>query len=148
MFVETLGRLLPPAGACICAVPSPGATESARRSLFRCELDVETLVCTRGRAFPLTHAARAAAVPAYGSREVAVVFDPQAPRGGLQSDNAPRKAMWNAALSPTNGAHIAERENTAARDQDRARSARHTAQFSKPAVKLSSCKRVCRIWHQ
>ena len=55
--------------------------KSVRGCLFRCERDVETLVCTRGRAFPLTLLRERLRWPRCGSREVAVVFDPPSVTG-------------------------------------------------------------------
>ena len=43
---------------------------------YRAELDIETLVCTRGRAFPLARLAERLRCPRCGCREVAVMFEP------------------------------------------------------------------------
>ena len=43
---------------------------------FRRELDLETLVCTRGRAFPIGRLAERLRCPRCGCRRVAVVFGP------------------------------------------------------------------------
>lgn len=43
---------------------------------FRRELDLETLVCTRGRAFPLGRLAERLRCPRCGCRRVAVMFAP------------------------------------------------------------------------
>jgi hypothetical protein len=53
--------------------------KSTRECVFRCELDMETLVCTRGRAFPLARLAERLRCPRCGSRQVSVVYD--APSG-------------------------------------------------------------------
>ena len=45
---------------------------------FRRELDVETLVITRGRDFPLARLVERLRCPRCGCRRVAVVFDPPA----------------------------------------------------------------------
>jgi hypothetical protein len=50
--------------------------EHARECGYRRELDLETLVCTRGRAFPLTRLAECLRCPRCGCRRVAVMFDP------------------------------------------------------------------------
>jgi hypothetical protein len=47
-----------------------------RRCDFRAELDLETLVCTRGRAFPLAGLASRLRCPRCGCRQIAVMFDP------------------------------------------------------------------------
>jgi hypothetical protein len=47
-----------------------------RECLFRATLDLQTLVCTRGRAFPLARLAERLRCPRCGSRQVAVVFEP------------------------------------------------------------------------
>ena len=43
---------------------------------FRRELDLETLVCTRGRAFPLGRLAERLRCPRCGCRRVSVMFGP------------------------------------------------------------------------
>src|SRR5688572_14764945 len=43
---------------------------------FRKELEVETLVCTRGRDFPLGRLAERLRCPRYGCRRVSVMFGP------------------------------------------------------------------------
>jgi hypothetical protein len=50
---------------------------------FRRELDVETLVITRGRDFPLARLAERLRCPRCGCRRVAVVFDPPAGAGRI-----------------------------------------------------------------
>jgi len=78
MLVETLGEAFA-AGWRVhmrCAKPRRDGMKSVRACLFRCELDVETLVCTRGRAFPLALLRERLRCPRCGSREIAVVFDP------------------------------------------------------------------------
>ena len=44
----------------------------------RRELDMPTLVCTRGRDFPVAHLAERLRCPRCGCRRVAVMFDPPA----------------------------------------------------------------------
>jgi hypothetical protein len=44
----------------------------------RRELDMQTLVCTRGRDFPVAHLAERLRCPRCGCRRVAVMFDPPA----------------------------------------------------------------------
>ena len=47
-----------------------------RRCDYRTELDVQTLVCTRGRDFPLARIAERLRCPRCGCRRVAVMFGP------------------------------------------------------------------------
>jgi hypothetical protein len=54
---------------------------------FRRELDFETLVCTRGRAFPLGRLAERLRCPRCGCRRVAVMFGPP---GGIAAVAARR----------------------------------------------------------
>lgn len=51
-----------------------------RRCDYRVTLDLQTLVCTRGRAFPMARLAERLRCPRCGCREVAVMFSapPQA----------------------------------------------------------------------
>lgn len=51
---------------------------------FRCELDLETLVCTRGRAFPFGRLAERLRYPRCGCRRVAVMFGPPSDAGALR----------------------------------------------------------------
>ena len=50
-----------------------------RECRFSRELDIETLVCTRGRDFPLARLAERLRCPRCGCRRVGVMFDPPAP---------------------------------------------------------------------
>jgi len=61
-----------------CAHGQRDGMKRVRDCLFRCELDVETLVCTRGRAFPLASLSERLRCPRCGSRRIAVIFDPPA----------------------------------------------------------------------
>jgi hypothetical protein len=56
-----------------CAKPTREGMKSVRECLFRCELDMETIVCTRGRAFPLGLLAERLRCPRCGSRQVVVI---------------------------------------------------------------------------
>jgi hypothetical protein len=47
---------------------------------YRAELDMTTLVCTRGRAFPLSRLADRLRCPRCGCRRIGVMFDP--PKAG------------------------------------------------------------------
>jgi hypothetical protein len=81
MLVETLGEAwsLGWRVHMRCAKPTREGMKSVRECIFRCELDMETLVCTRGRAFPLARLAERLRCPRCGSRQVAVVY--HAPSG-------------------------------------------------------------------
>ena len=50
---------------------------------YRAELDLHTLVCTRGRDFPMARIADRLRCPRCGCRRVAVVFDP--PKVGIKA---------------------------------------------------------------
>lgn len=52
---------------------------------FRREPDLETLVCTRGRAFPLGRLAGHLRCPRCGCRQVAVMFGPPREAGTLSA---------------------------------------------------------------
>jgi hypothetical protein len=61
-----------------------GKTEGMKRGrecVYRRELDMATLVCTRGRDFPLARLAERLRCPQCGSREIAVMYDPPASTG-------------------------------------------------------------------
>ena len=51
-------------------------TKSMRRCLYRKQLDLDTLVCTRGPNFPLSRLESRLMCPACGSRSITVVFEP------------------------------------------------------------------------
>lgn len=65
-----------------CAAGKHDKSKFARECVYRGELDVETLLCTRGRAFPLALLASRLKCPRCGSVHIAVVFDP--PAGGMR----------------------------------------------------------------
>ena len=50
--------------------------KSMRRCIYRKQLDLDTLVCTRGPHFPLSRLESRLMCPACGSRSIAVVFEP------------------------------------------------------------------------
>jgi hypothetical protein len=52
------------------------ATRSMRKCVYRKQLDLETLVATRGPNFPLSRLESRLMCPACGSRRVTVVFEP------------------------------------------------------------------------
>ena len=47
-----------------------------RRCIYRKQLDLDTLVCTRGPNFPLSRLESRLMCPACGSRSINVVFEP------------------------------------------------------------------------
>ena len=51
-------------------------SQSSRECNYRKELDMETLVWTRGRAFPLSRLERRLRCPRCGSRYVVVLYEP------------------------------------------------------------------------
>ena len=56
-----------------------------RRCDFRCQLDLQTLVCTRGRDFPLARIAERLRCPRCGCRRIAVMFGPPSNYGALSA---------------------------------------------------------------
>ena len=59
-----------------CAFGKRDGMKSIRECHYRCELDLETLVCTRGRAFPLSTLETRLRCPRCGSLRMAVMFEP------------------------------------------------------------------------
>ena len=51
-------------------------TRSMRRCVYRKQLDLETLVATRGPNFPISRLESRLMCPSCGSRQVTVVFEP------------------------------------------------------------------------
>ena len=78
MEVETLGiaRSLGWKVHMRCAHGYREGTKSIRRCVYRKQLDLDTLVCTRGPNFPLSRLELRLMCPACGSRNVTVVFEP------------------------------------------------------------------------
>src|SRR5262245_51257934 len=68
-----------------CAKPTRNGMKSVRGCVYRCELDMETLVCTRGRAFPLALLADRLRCPRCGSRQVSVMYDPPSGAGRVSA---------------------------------------------------------------
>jgi DNA-directed RNA polymerase subunit RPC12/RpoP len=54
------------------------SSRSSRECTYRKELDMETLVCTRGRAFPLSSLESRLRCPRCGNRRKVVMFQPPA----------------------------------------------------------------------
>jgi hypothetical protein len=78
MEVETLGvaRSLGWKVHMRCANGYRLETRSMRRCVYRKQLELETLVCTRGPNFPLSRLETRLMCPACGNRSVTVVFEP------------------------------------------------------------------------
>jgi hypothetical protein len=78
MEVETLGiaRSLGWRVHMRCSDGYREGTKSIRRCVYRKQLDLETLVCTRGPNFPLSRLESRLMCPGCGSRTVTVVFEP------------------------------------------------------------------------
>jgi hypothetical protein len=78
MEVETLGiaRSLAWKVHKRCSDGYREGTKSIRRCVYRKQLDIDTLVCTRGANFPLSRLESRLMSPACGSRNITVVFAP------------------------------------------------------------------------
>jgi hypothetical protein len=78
MQVETLGvaRSLGWKVHMWCAKGYRESTRSIRRCVYRKQLDLDTLVCTRGPNFPLSRLESRLMGPTCGGRSVTVVFEP------------------------------------------------------------------------
>jgi hypothetical protein len=78
MGVETLGmaRSLGWSVHMRCADGYREGPKSVRRCIYRRQLDLDTLVCTRGPNFPLSRLESRLMWPACGSRRATVVFEP------------------------------------------------------------------------
>jgi hypothetical protein len=78
MEVETLGiaRSLGWRVHMRCSDGYREGTKSIRRCVYRKQLDLDTLVCTRGPNFPLSRLESRLMCPACGSRHVTAVFEP------------------------------------------------------------------------
>ena len=61
-----------------CAHGRRDGMKSIRECIFSAELDMMTLVATRGRDFPLARLADRLRCPRCGSRRVSVMYDPPA----------------------------------------------------------------------
>jgi hypothetical protein len=59
-----------------CANGYREGTRSMRRCVYRKQLDLETLVCTRRPNFPLSRLESRLMSPTCGNRDVTVVFEP------------------------------------------------------------------------
>jgi hypothetical protein len=79
-MIETIGDALSQGwrvtARCASGRADGPSAKSSRPCTFRQDLDVETLVWTRGRAFPLSRLETRLRCPRCGSRDVVVVFQP------------------------------------------------------------------------
>jgi DNA-directed RNA polymerase subunit RPC12/RpoP len=82
MAVETIGeafslgwRIVVP---CVRGREDGPSSRSSRECTYRREFDLETLVCTRGRAFPLSSLESRLKCPRCGNRRMVVMFEPPA----------------------------------------------------------------------
>jgi hypothetical protein len=95
-----------------CADGYREGTKSMRRCVYRKQLDLETLVSTRGPNFPLSRLESRLMCPACGSRQVTVVFEPptnRQVRGVISShptaqSSKPRSAIYSRSVSRKRGA--------------------------------------------
>jgi hypothetical protein len=95
-----------------CADGYREGTKSMRRCVYRKQLDLETLVSTRGPNFPLSRLESRLMCPACGSRQVTVVFEPptnRQVRGVMSShptaqSSKPRSAIYSRSVSRKRGA--------------------------------------------
>jgi hypothetical protein len=78
MEVETLGvaRSLGWKVHMRCANGYRQETRSQRKCVYRKQLDLETLICTRGPNFPISRLESRLMCPSCGNRRVTVVFEP------------------------------------------------------------------------
>ena len=83
MSVETLGEALDMSWRVNmrCLDDGRRGLKHKRECGFRTELNLQTLVCTRGRDFPLAELASRLRCPSCGCREVRVMFSP--PSSGM-----------------------------------------------------------------
>ncbi|WP_187144426.1 hypothetical protein [Microvirga massiliensis] len=59
-----------------CSFGPRDAMRRIRECAFRCELDLQTLVCIRGAAMPLSLLAERHKCPRCGSRRLALIYEP------------------------------------------------------------------------
>jgi DNA-directed RNA polymerase subunit RPC12/RpoP len=80
MGVETIGEALSlgwrVVARCVRGREDGPASRSSRECTYRRELDLETLVCTRGRAFALSRLDSRLRCPPCGNRRMVVMFEP------------------------------------------------------------------------
>lgn len=80
MGVEIIGEALSlgwrVVARCVRGREDGPVSRSSRECTYRRELDLETLVCTRGRAFPLSSLESRLRCPRCGNRRMVVMFEP------------------------------------------------------------------------
>ena len=80
MGVETIGEALSlgwrVVARCVRGCEDGPSSRSSRECTYRRELDLETLVCTRGREFPLSRLESRLRCPRCGNRRMVVMFEP------------------------------------------------------------------------
>jgi len=80
MAIETLGEAFAQGwrvtARCASGRSDGPSAKSSRQCSYRRELDVETLVWTRGRAFPLSRLETRLRCPKCGARNIVVLFQP------------------------------------------------------------------------
>jgi len=80
MGAETIGEALAlgwrVVARCVRGREDGPSSKSSRSCIYRRELDLETLVCTRGRAFPLSRLESRLRCPRCGNRRMIVMFEP------------------------------------------------------------------------
>jgi DNA-directed RNA polymerase subunit RPC12/RpoP len=78
--METIGEALSldwrAAARCVRGREDGAGSRSSRECTYRRELNLETLVCTRGRAFPLARLESRLRCPRCGNRRMVVMFEP------------------------------------------------------------------------
>src|SRR5580693_1188553 len=78
--VETIGEAFTlgwrATARCVRGREDGPSSKSSRECTYRRELDMETLVCTRGRAFPLSSFETRLRCPRCGNRRMVVMFEP------------------------------------------------------------------------
>jgi hypothetical protein len=82
MQIETLGEAFDAGWTitvrCIHGRTDGPSSRSSRECMYRRAIDLETLVLTRGRAFPLASLDARLRCPKCGNRRMAVLFEPPA----------------------------------------------------------------------
>jgi hypothetical protein len=79
-------------------------TRSMRRCVYRKQLDLETLVATRGPNFPISRLESRLMCPSCGNRQVTLVFDPPSnAQVGRGREDSPDPSEYGAAWQQTAG---------------------------------------------
>ena len=90
MAVETIGEAYSLGwrvrARCVHSREDGAHSKSSRECIYRKDLDMETLVWTRGRDFPLSRLESRLRCPRCGSRNVVVLFQPPANAGIEKAD--------------------------------------------------------------